>query len=174
MAISLLAQKTALKEGPLLGFKYTFSLRQTFTIISVLRPLIMVRHRFLRTACSVLNSLTHCEDFVAILKGEVDRRAFRYFLTAKMYTRGTLVASSKLYTCSTFPLEIIFDAKSTEYVHTTFCQLNRLETTKAALKKNGLNCLHVIYTKVKHILQRSLHKNHKQRVLVCGMSAGCS
>lgn len=81
MAISLLAKKIALKEGLLLGFKYTFPLRQMFTIISVLRPLIMVRHRFFENGrvCSVLNSLTHCEDFVTILKGEVDRRAFKYF-----------------------------------------------------------------------------------------------
>ncbi len=51
MAISLLAQKSALRERSLLGFKYTFSLRQMFIIISVLRPFNMEHHhRFLRTA----------------------------------------------------------------------------------------------------------------------------
>lgn len=85
---------------------------------------------------------------MTIFKVEVDRMAFKYFM-AIMHTMGTLVASSKLYTCLTFPLEIIFDAKSTVYVQTTSLQLNGLETTKAALKKNGLNCLHIIYTKVK-------------------------
>lgn len=52
---------------------------------------------------------------------------------------GTKGGSLKLYTCSNFPLEIIFDAESTGYVHTTFCWPSRLEKTKAALKNNGLN-----------------------------------
>ena len=62
---------------------------------------------------------------------------------------GTQVGSPRLYTCSIFPLEIIFDAKSTVYVQTAFCQLSGLETTKAALEKNGLNRPRIIYTKVK-------------------------
>lgn len=62
---------------------------------------------------------------------------------------GTEVGSSKLYTCSAFPLEITFDPKSTVYVHRGLCLVSRLETTKVALKKNVLNCFHIIYTKVK-------------------------
>lgn len=49
------------------------------------------------------------------------------------------------------PPENIFDAKIHLYVQKkkTF-QLSGLQTNEAALKKNGLNCLHIIYTNVKH------------------------
>lgn len=69
---------------------------------------------------------------MTILKVEVDRRAFKYFM-AKMYTVGTEVCSSKLYTCSTFPLEIISDA--TLYVHTTFVSLADSRRPKQLLKR---------------------------------------
>lgn len=50
MAISLQAQKPALKDRPRLGFKYTFSQTQMFIIILVLRPLYVEdHHRFVRT-----------------------------------------------------------------------------------------------------------------------------
>lgn len=69
---------------------------------------------------------------------------------------GTKGGSLKLYTCSNFPLEIIFDAESTGYVHTTFCRLSRLEKTKAALKNNGLNFFFFfhIYTSETYIFYR--------------------
>lgn len=46
MAISLPVQKSALRERPLLGFKYTFSLGQMF-IISVLKSLNIEHHHTL-------------------------------------------------------------------------------------------------------------------------------
>lgn len=69
---------------------------------------------------------------------------------------GTKGGSLKLYTCSNFPLEIIFDAESTGYVHTTFCRLSRLKKTKAALKNNGLNFFFFfhIYTSETYIFYR--------------------
>lgn len=81
---------------------------------------------------------------------------------------GTKGGSLKLYTCSNFPLEIIFDAESTGYVHTTFCRPSRLKKTKAALKNNGLNFFFFfIFTQVKrtYFTEITAQKNHKWRVL---------
>lgn len=162
VAISLPAQKPTQGRASSLGFKCTFFLRQMF-IISGLRPFNMEHHhRFSRTMRYVLWGLTDLHD------DGVDSREFKYFIqqttkkkTTKKYTMGTKGGSLKLYTCSNFPLEIIFDAESTGYVHTTFCRLSRLEKTKAALKNNGLNFFFFFSYLHKwnvHILQRSLHK----------------
>lgn len=41
-------------------------------------------------------------------------------------------------------------------------QLSGLTTTKAALKKNGLNCLRIIYTNVKHTYFTAITKQRSQ------------
>ena len=81
-----------------------------------------------------------------------------------MYIKGKNGGFSKLYTCSSFSLEIIFDAKSTVYVHTSFCQFNRPKMIKAALKKKeSLNCLH-IYTSETYIFYRDHYAKITNRV----------
>lgn len=72
---------------------------------------------------------------MTILRVEVVRRAFEYFMAKKCTRREHEFGSSKLYTCSTFPLEIISGAKSTVYVHTTFLSVERTRDGQSSSSK---------------------------------------
>lgn len=88
---------------------------------------------------------------------------FEYFMEKCTEWEGTEAHQS--CTPASVSLYGTFLMLKPQYMYIQVCQFSTRKVIKVALKKKDLKCLHIYNQGNIHILQRSQHEDHEQRVL---------